>query len=155
MLSFGEWLDESYKFEEEDSSEGSHTYGFQDHRGHNYKVFIEKDRRTGNHDVLFCNEHPDSGHVRFKQTHDQGSHARKIFSTVHSIMKHHARNNADAKRYVFTSDKSRKGPLDLRDERPEGSRNRLYRHMTDKLGGVSSDAGYVVTHEIPADKLRH
>ncbi len=153
MLTFTQWLDESYKFEEDDAAEDSHIYGFKDHKGTNYKVFIEKDRETGHHNVLFGNERNAAGNIGFKKTDDQGPHARKIFSTVHNIMKHHAKENPHVKRYTFISDKGKRGPGTDLPEPPEGSRNKLYRRMTDRLGGHSVSQRYEVHHHIPAEKL--
>lgn len=156
MLTFTEWLNESYDYKEEPSghSEG-HAYGFADHRGEKFKVFINKDRKTGHHEVVFGQESV-PGSIRFRQTHEQGTNAKKVFSTVHQIMKHHAKNNPDVKRYTFTSSKHGRGVNIHGDEVPipENSRNKLYRRMTDKLGGYSQDNRHEVVHHIPAHSLR-
>lgn len=115
-----------------------HRYEF-NHMGRKFQTTIIHDKKTGESEVAFGDEH-----TRMGKTGESGKHSIDVFSKVSSIIRHHAKNTPTAKEITFTSRK---------ENGEQGSRSRLYSRMASRLGGTSEDnGGKYVHHSIPVNR---
>ena len=155
MLSFKDFITEagdfSYKVRHTSSpvitgNHGYNEYEFHDHKGSKYATSILHDKHTDSAHVQFANDSVPE-HKSMKITGSSGASAGKILSTVHHILKKHAKANPHIDHYHFTSE--------------EPSRAKLYHRYAKSLGGdtesnVDPDTKKVshYSHLIPAASLR-
>lgn len=115
-----------------------HRYEFE-HKGKKFQAAIYHDKKTGESEVSFGDEHG-----RMGKTGESGKHSIDVFSKMASIIRHHVKTTPTAKEISFTSKK---------EDGEEGSRSSLYRKMTSRLGGTSTTGRKDVYHSIPADRI--
>lgn len=120
-----------------------HKYLF-NHKNHGYRVTITHDSKSAY--VTFSSSTGGEYNARRSRIHatgDVGSHAAKVMSTIHHIIRHHMIEHPSINTVLFTSDPE------------ETSRVKLYTKYTSSLGGNSKRYNkFNNVHEIPAQSYR-
>lgn len=134
MKSFKEYLEEVYSFDKNNqtSSEKNHHYHFSDGDTH-YRVQISHDSPIKNRADVSFSTIDEKGHKVFSKTNTGGNNTRKIFNTVHNIMKSHGKDHG-IDEYSFSASGS------------EPSRQKLYDRLAKSHGGGLVDIGRNDSH---------
>lgn len=153
MKKFKEYLKESLNkpyhskfYDSDDDGYGNqtHEYHFKDHSGEHHPVYFRHHEESP-HEAEMSFSSSEGG---YEATGKQGHHAVRIFSTMKDIIAKHAKKHPHLKTITFSSDKDETKPYQYK----EGSRNRLYRKLTDISGGKTEDNDDRLTHKIPVNR---
>lgn len=149
MLTFKEYLteifDKPYPFVHTKTvhygNTSDHQYHIMTPDNKKYKVHITHDKNTGESVLGFENHR---GEIELTGTMRHQAHG--IISAVANAAKHHVMNTPTVKHVTFEGFKD--------NDNNDTGRNRLYKAITSKLGGITKDASYYTAHKIPADNIR-
>ena len=139
LKSFTDFIGEAYDFakNETTSSSKTHNYHFSDGDRHYRVQIVHSPHKGGAADVSFATiDH--EGKTNIKKTDAGAGKSHHIFSTVHNIMKQHAKEH-DVDRYAFSA------------AADEPSRQKLYHRLASKHGGGLADIDNKGTHHYIAD----
>ena len=137
-----------------DNSLVIHHYKFHDHEGNPYHariVHYEGDKRA---DVQFADQNKDM-HITGKVGH----HVSKVFGAMRKVLDKHTKDelgkpeNSHISHYTFDSEKEPQSGTWKKFK--EGSRSKLYRKFTEKLGGTSEGGDenkMYTTHNVPVKR---
>lgn len=131
-----------------------HHYSFQDHKGRKYRARVVHYEGENQANVEFSDHKGEMGVTGGAR--NAASHA---FGAMKQILDHHTKKilsrseNSHITKYNFDSEKEQKPGRWNRYQ--EGSRNKLYRKFTEKLGGTSNEGTEVnayTRHSIPVKR---
>lgn len=165
MLSFGQFITELFDKKRDISYDGVvytdpskimaiHNYSFSDHKGRKYRARIAHIRGDDQATVQFSDHNGDTD-----VTGKSGHGALHVFGAINQVLDYHTKHhlskseNSYITKYSFDSEKEKTPGRWNRYQ--EGSRSKLYRKFTEKMGGeshVGSDTNPYTHHIVPVKR---